>query len=138
MVKIDLHIHTNLSDGSHTITEVINNSKINNCNAISITDHEIVEDYSELAKKNSINIINGIEFNSSQKGLHILGYGIKDITKMMSYMNLLHKENEYVSYLLIKKLKSIGIDISINQVKIFLKEKILYIIIWIKGILLNI
>lgn len=121
MAIIDLHIHTNLSDGAYAISEIVSFSKQNNCNTIAITDHEFIQDYSSFEKKYHINIINGIEFNTSIKGLHILGYGICNINNIQTYMDWLHRENEEVAYLLIDKLKSKGIDISLEKLKLYLK-----------------
>lgn len=116
MEKIDLHIHTNFSDGNLSIQEIIDIAKQNDCHKISITDHEVINDYSSLTIKNDIEIINGIEFNTSEKGMHILGYGIIDIERVRKKMYNLHKENENVSYQLIEKLAKLGIDISSKKV----------------------
>lgn len=123
MLKIDLHMHTNLSDGDYNINEIIELSKRNNCYNIAITDHEVVKDYNSIAVENEINIISGIEFNSSEKGMHILGYGIKDIERLSNYIDELHMENESVTYQLIKKLENKGIDISIEELINYLENK---------------
>lgn len=124
MEKIDLHIHTNLSDGDHDINKIINLSKKNQCNKIAITDHEIINDYSMFSKKNDIEIINGVEFNTSEKGLHILGYGIKNIQMVQDKMDFLHRENERISFELVESLRKLNYDISIGQIEeyLYLKE----------------
>jgi len=117
MKKIDLHIHTILSDGDYDIQDIINLSKKNECFTIAITDHEVIRDYSFIAKENSIDVFNGIEFNTSEKGMHILGYGIRNIERVQKEMDLLHKDNEQVSFELIRKLQQRNYDIS--EIKIF-------------------
>ena len=82
MSKIDLHLHTNLSDGLLSPENVIILAKENGCQTIAITDHELCENYELLSQKYDINIISGIEFNTSISNLHLLGYGIIDFDKM--------------------------------------------------------
>ena len=120
MEKIDLHIHTNLSDGDCSINEVVQICKNNNCKKIAITDHEIIMDYAVVALQNDLDIINGIEFNTDERGMHILGYGIKDINNVQKQMDLLHMENEDVSLKLIKKLQNLNYNISKEQILIYL------------------
>ena len=122
MKKIDLHIHTNLSDGEHNISQVIEFAKANDCNKISITDHEIIKDYSIISANENIEIINGIEFNTSVSGLHILGYGIKDIPKVQKCMRFLHEENEHITFELIDKLKKLKYDISKEKIELYLSN----------------
>lgn len=123
MEKIDFHIHTTLSDGDFDINKIIELSKKNGCYKISITDHEVIKDYSNVGKENGIEIINGIEFNCSEKGLHILGYGIEDIYDISNFVDILHRENESVSYQLIDNLNRAGYDITAEKVKEFLYSK---------------
>ena len=120
MEKIDLHVHTNLSDGDCNINEIVEICKSNNCRKIAITDHEVIMDYAVVALQNDLDIINGIEFNTEERGMHILGYGIKDINNVQKQMDLLHMENEGVSLKLIKKLQKLNYDISKEQVLAYL------------------
>lgn len=122
MEKIDLHIHSNLSDGNCDVNEIIKISKNNNCNKISITDHEIINDYSTIGNKNALTIINGIEFNTFERGMHILGYGILDLEKVNNVMDSLHRENEYISFELIEKLKKLNINISKEKIDEYLNS----------------
>lgn len=115
MNKYDFHIHTNLSDGDHDINDVIKMAKENNCKSIAITDHEIIKDYSKISEKENIKIFNGIEFNTDTKGMHILGYGIKDIKEVNRYMNDIFQENEYVAYELVELLNKKGINITLDS-----------------------
>lgn len=121
MEKIDLHIHTTLSDGLHTIDEVIGMAKNNGCNKIAITDHEVLEDYSSYINKYGIDIINGIEFNTAGKRLHVLGYGIEDTDLIHRRMDELHKYNEQVSFEVIDLLSKEH-DISLEQLYEFLNN----------------
>ena len=58
---IDLHIHTNISDGTLTPKEIIDEAKKNNVSTISIADHDTIDAYTDellkYAKEKNINII---------------------------------------------------------------------------------
>lgn len=80
---IDLHIHTNYSDGSKSCTSVLKKCQEKNLDFISITDHNTALAYEELEKINikdfySGKIIPGIELNTKVLNIpiEILGYGI--------------------------------------------------------------
>ena len=76
--KIDLHIHTNESDGDFSPKEIIEYAQKNNLKYFSITDHNCIKAYENEFVINNPNIITGIEFDCYFKGnlIHILGYGI--------------------------------------------------------------
>ena len=80
---IDLHIHTNFSDGDKSLEEVLREAERLGLLAISITDHDSIEAYYELEKPEvrklfSREIITGVEVSATLGGVtvHILGYGI--------------------------------------------------------------
>lgn len=90
---IDLHIHTNYSDGKCSLTEILKMAEVNQLEYISITDHDTTDAYFELETLNIENyysgkIMNGIEihFNynrknnfhetSSQRKVHVIKGGL--------------------------------------------------------------
>lgn len=122
MERIDLHLHTNVSDGVLSPEEVIQKAVLNGCSMVSITDHEIINDYSSLAKKYGIEIVPGIEFNTAIRNMHILGYGIKDLERVSKFMLALRLKNEQVCFEVLKLLEQGGIDISLAKLRDFLKR----------------
>jgi hypothetical protein len=65
-MKIDLHIHSNCSDGKFTIEEIVKEAKTRNIGLMSITDHDAIGSQEEamvLARKNGIRYISGVELN---------------------------------------------------------------------------
>jgi hypothetical protein len=63
---IDLHIHSNCSDGNLTVEEIVKEAKIRNIGLMSITDHDSIgcqEKAMALAKKNGIRYVSGVELN---------------------------------------------------------------------------
>lgn len=76
---VDLHIHSNLSDGDKSVKELIDILKQKKIELFSITDHDSVESINILNNEKSINYIPGVEMSSIDNNvkMHILGYGIK-------------------------------------------------------------
>ena len=74
--NVNLHIHTNLSDGKSTVSQTI--EKFKTLKYFSITDHNCVDAYVLEEIKSLNNIITGVEFDCWYKGVlvHILGYGM--------------------------------------------------------------
>lgn len=78
---VDMHIHTNNSDGQYSTIEIVEMIKNIGIELFSITDHDNINSYAELEKiqlPEKIKYIPGIEF-SSINGIyncHILGYNI--------------------------------------------------------------
>ena len=80
---IDLHMHTNYSDGTDTVIELLKKAEDKELKYISITDHNNCYAYDELKKINvneyfSGKIIKGVELNTYVENIPIelLGYGI--------------------------------------------------------------
>ena len=81
---IDLHTHTNYSDGELSPDELVRLAIKKNIGTLAITDHDTIEGIKRLnkdqkiIKDTGIKIINGIELSAkATKGrMHILGYGI--------------------------------------------------------------
>ena len=78
--NIDLHIHSNFSDGKLTPEELLENAKNKGYKLIAIADHNTVEAYKKTDILNSVypQVITAIEFDCWYKGVlvHMLGYGI--------------------------------------------------------------
>lgn len=100
---VDLHVHSSYSDGDHTPEELISIAKKNNVGTISITDHDNVLAYHNLAPQNDIAIIPGIELSAKDDigRMHILGYGIDPFNKDLVTITEELKENSIESFLMI-------------------------------------
>lgn len=145
---IDLHIHSNHSDGSSTVTEILKEAEKRSLEIISITDHDSIKAYEELKRIDvkqyySGKIINGCEMKCVYKNtpVEILGYNV-NIEKFKNSKNLgslkekyLDTQKEYLDHL--KKVgKEIGLkfnknlDINIEKMQyasdIFQKEILKY------------
>lgn len=79
--KVDLHLHSNYSDGSDTPTELIQKAKDIGLEAIALTDHDTIEgweEWNDAGKANRIKTISGIELSLEKiegaTEAHLLGY----------------------------------------------------------------
>lgn len=79
---VDLHIHTEYSDGSYTCRQVLEKAANHGVDVIAVTDHNTVAEYQELqgiaAEFETVKIIPGVEFDAILNGRnhHILGLGV--------------------------------------------------------------
>lgn len=78
---IDLHVHSNISDGTMTPTRVVKLASESNLSAIALTDHDTVDGVDEAVRAGQeygVQVIPGIEISADYKGsdLHILGYNV--------------------------------------------------------------
>ncbi len=76
--KINLHIHSSISDGNLDFDKLIEQAKSLNMKYISITDHNSIEGYKKTRYLDDPILITGVEFDCFFRFslLHILGYGI--------------------------------------------------------------
>lgn len=82
MRQVDLHVHSNKSDGSYTPTELVNYAIEKGLSAFALTDHDTTDGLDEAisyAKDKPIEVIPGIEFSTEYEGkdIHVLGLFIK-------------------------------------------------------------
>jgi len=77
-LKIDLHIHTNHSDSSSTIDEVVKRAKERRLDGIAITDHMETGAFREIPKEaDGLLIIPGVEVESRDG--HVLVLGVRRV-----------------------------------------------------------
>ena len=76
--KVNLHIHSNISDGKSDFDKLVEQAHELDMKYISITDHNSVEGYRKSKYSNDPILIKGVEFDCFYRLslLHILGYGI--------------------------------------------------------------
>lgn len=82
-IKLDLHVHSNFSDGSMSVDELFKLACQKGISHLAITDHDTLEGFSEIIEtgdKYQICAIPGLELSAFsykiQKKVHILAYGL--------------------------------------------------------------
>jgi len=124
-MKIDLHVHSNASDGKLSPREIIDLAIKNKVQAIALTDHDTVGGLKEAENYSldkPLEFIPGIEFSANpgpaEKELHLVGLFV-DYTNP-ELIRLLEKQQGYkLSAIkeMIKKLNQIGYPISFKELQ---------------------
>jgi predicted metal-dependent phosphoesterase TrpH len=121
-MAVDLHIHTNVSDGIYSPEEIVAQASREGLEAIAITDHDSIDAIAiaqNAAKHINIEIIPGIEISAEYNGIdvHILGYFV-DITKQkfLTELTKLNSGRKERAIKIISKLFELGIKIELEEV----------------------
>lgn len=124
---INLHLHTNASDGELSPEQLVNLAINKGLKVIAITDHDTVEGVniaSEYIKRKNLNIelVPGIEFNCDEKKLgfadvHVIGLFIDSKSrKLLSLTNRIKQDRIKQNEEIIKKLNEFSFDISFEEI----------------------
>lgn len=124
MSKVDLHIHTSISDGKYSPREIVNIACKNGLTHIAITDHDAIDGVemarTAAAESGEMTIIPGVEINTDviSGELHILGYFI-DLQNSELVDTLYRLRNSRIDRTkqMIKKLKNMGVKIDFERVE---------------------
>lgn len=122
MKQIDLHMHTNKSDGALTPKQIIDEAVKANLQAISITDHDTIDAYTDetmkYSKEQGIKLIVGVEIStkSDRCGIHVLGYNF-DLNNEEFKQKLDKIRNARHDYLkaVAKKLEELNYKINVEE-----------------------
>ena len=119
---IDLHTHTNISDGNDTPTELINKAMANGIKTLAITDHDSIGGWQEAvqALRPGLDLVLGVEVScQTSDGISVHILGLLFDSNHQELMNTLEKtrENRYGRMeKIIKRINEAGIDIEMSDV----------------------
>ncbi len=119
---VDLHVHSNNSDGACGVEEILQMALERGLAAIAITDHDCIDAYPQAVERGielGIEVIPGVEISSNigRTDIHILGYGID--TGNETLRTKLHemKDARYVrAEKMVANLNRLGIDLRFETV----------------------
>ena len=120
---IDLHVHSNCSDGIKTPAELIDMAVNNGVEAIAIADHDTVAAYTPqlyyYAKSRGVKLITAVEVSTKldgEIGIHILGYNF-DINNKELLDMLYHSLNSRHIYLVmvVEALNKLGYVVNVAK-----------------------
>ena len=121
---IDLHTHTNESDGTFTAAELIAEAQRVGLEALAITDHDTLAGYDlavPLANAAQLDLLCGIELSTRFHGnsVHLLGYFPHGDPgpEFRAWLSLLLTSRRERNGRLIERLRSLDIDITLEEVE---------------------
>ncbi len=120
--KVDLHSHTNHSDGYYSPEELVSKAKDVGIDILSITDHDstnAIEKATKIGRELGVEIIPGVEISSDIRGIevHILGYFIHITNKELEhYLKFFRDERIRRANNIVRKLNHLGLNISMTDV----------------------
>ncbi len=121
---IDLHSHTDRSDGTFTPAELVAEAVRVGLTALAITDHDTFAGYDAavpFAQAAGLTLICGIEFSTRYQGgsVHLLGYFplTPPSKELRAWLALILEGRRDRNNRLIAKLQSLGVDITLADVE---------------------
>lgn len=131
---IDLHSHTDRSDGTTPPAQLVQDASDLRLEALAITDHDTLAGYdaaAPVAAKAGLELICGIELSTrldngaaSANGqrspsVHLLGYFLNGppAPEFRQWLHKLQESRRQRNIALIAKLQSLGVDISLDEVQ---------------------
>ena len=122
-MRIDLHTHSNVSDGTQTPTELLEAAAAAGLDVIGLTDHDTTAGWDEgvaAAERFGVALVRGLEISTNHLGggIHLLAY-LPDPTSpslLASLGKIINGRNSRVPAML-GKLRDLGYDIDIADVR---------------------
>lgn len=120
--KVDLHIHSNHSDGRFSPQKIVSIAAVRRLRTISITDHDNfsgVKKALRLCKAYDVEVIPGIELSvqKDDRDIHLLGYYIDiENTRFSSYLAFFREERSKRAERIIEKLAKLRVYIGFDDV----------------------
>jgi predicted metal-dependent phosphoesterase TrpH len=120
---IDLHSHTNESDGTHSPEQLIEEAKRAGVDVLGITDHDTFAGYDQAvapARKAGVDLVCGIELSTKLHGrsVHLLGYfpdTSKGIETLRDWVLDQQASRRDRNLRLVARLQELGFDIRLEE-----------------------
>ncbi len=120
--KIDLHVHSSLSDGTDSPESLVRHAKEKGLCAIALTDHDSVAGVQRAqceGKIQGVEVVPGVELSAYDgRELHILGYGIQTAHPALTeFLQRMHESRLDRVHAIVRKLSGNGFSISWEEVQ---------------------
>lgn len=127
---VDLHCHTDASDGSLTPAELVQLAASLQLDALAITDHDTFAGFEAavpLARAANLDLVCGIELNTrlplpgrSHRTLHLLAYFLASPpgAPFLTWLAKLQQDRRDRNARLVGSLRAAGVDISLDEVEL--------------------
>ena len=122
MNRIDLHTHSNYSDGSLSPRQLVQLAKETGLRAIALTDHDTVAGVEEAlaaGEELDIEVVPGVEVSAQHPPgtMHILGYYVQVTNiELLRALQKLQQARADRNPKIIEQLRALGLEITIDEV----------------------
>lgn len=123
MSGVDLHTHTNRSDGTFTPSELVLRAAALGLDVVAVTDHDTTEGLDEAietGRRVDVEVVPGVEFSAEHQGLsvHVLAYWmeVRD-DEFQAELARLRDDRFRRGELMVEKLQALGFPISFARVR---------------------
>ncbi len=121
--KVDLHTHSNYSDGVLSPEKLLEEAQWNGLSAIALTDHDNVDGIDrarKAGKDRGIEVISGVELSCEYQGLeaHIIGLMIEPDDNIRVELKRMQQNREERMERMVRKLQLLGIKISYDELPV--------------------
>ena len=122
-MRIDLHTHSAVSDGTDTPAELARAAKAAGLDVFALTDHDTFDGLDEAAAeagKLGVRLIRGVEWSTSvgRRSVHLLGYGLdEENPEVLAELARIREGREDRLRPVLAKLAALGYELSEEQVR---------------------
>jgi 3',5'-nucleoside bisphosphate phosphatase len=122
MSGIDLHTHSDESDGTFTPSEVVRRAAELGLDVVALTDHDTtagLEEAGEAAREVGVELVPGVEFSAEYQAtsIHVLCYWMDASNEdLQTELQRLRDDRFRRGEMMIEKLQALGFDISFERV----------------------
>lgn len=120
---VDLHLHTNRSDGSDEPRRVVERAAEKELAAIAVTDHDTLAGVSETqaaGRELGVEVLRGVEISSrfGKNELHILGLGVSlDSPELNAALKAQVAARDSRAEQMVERLKALDVPVTIEKIK---------------------
>jgi predicted metal-dependent phosphoesterase TrpH len=123
MPGVDLHTHTNRSDGTFEPAELVRLAADRGLDAVGVTDHDTTDGLAEAAAagaEHGVEVVPGVEFSAEHLGasVHVLCYWMDPSHEgFQAELTRLRDDRFRRGELMVEKLRALGFDLSFDRVR---------------------
>ena len=123
MRRIDLHSHSNRSDGTFTPSEVVRLAAERELDVVALTDHDTTDGLTEALEegaRNGVDVVPGVEFSAEfeQTSVHVLCYWMDvENDALQQELRRLRDDRFRRGELMVERLAALGLPIEFERVK---------------------